>query len=97
LDAALLYRLALEKAAAAARYNAVGEEGIPLREIAGSIGRGLKLPVVSLSPEKVGEHFGWLSMMVGIDMPASSAKTQEWLGWRPSHDGLIADLDQAKF
>jgi hypothetical protein len=58
---------------------------------------GLKLPVVSLSPEKVGEHFGWLSMMVGIDMPASSAKTQEWLGWRPSHDGLIADLDQAKY
>jgi hypothetical protein len=87
----------LEKAVAGVRYNAVGEEGIPLREIAESIGRGLKLPVVSLSPEKVGEHFGWLSMMVGIDMPASSAKTQEWLGWRPSHPGLIADLDLAKF
>jgi nucleoside-diphosphate-sugar epimerase len=97
LDAAPLYRLALEKAVAGTRYNAVGEEGVPLRAIAESIGRGLKLPVVSLSAEKVGEHFGWLSMMVGIDMPASSAKTQEWLGWRPSHDGLIADLDQAKF
>jgi nucleoside-diphosphate-sugar epimerase len=97
LDAALLYRLALERAVAGARYNAVGEEGIPLREIAESIGRGLKLPVVSLSPEKAGEHFGWLSMMVGVDMPASSAKTQEWLGWRPSHSGLIADLDLAKF
>jgi nucleoside-diphosphate-sugar epimerase len=97
LDAAALYRLALEKAVAGARYNAVGEEGISLREIAESIGRGLKITVVSLSPEKVGEHFGWLSMMVGIDMPASSVLTQQRLGWRPSHAGLIADLDLAMF
>jgi nucleoside-diphosphate-sugar epimerase len=97
LDAAALYRLALEKAVAGARYNAVGEEGISLREIAESIGRGLKIPVVSVSPEKIGEHFGWLSMMVGIDMPASSVLTQQRLGWKPSHVGLIADLDEAKF
>lgn len=97
LDAAALYRLALEKAVAGARYHAVGEEGIPLREIAESIGRGLKIPVVSISPEKMSEHFGWLSIMVGIDMPASSVLTQQRLGWKPSHVGLIADLDEAKF
>ena len=97
LDAALLYRLALEKAVAGARYNAIGEEGVPLREIAESIGRGLKIPVVSVSPEKMGEHFGWLSMVAGVDMPGSSVLTQQWLGWRPSHVGLIADLDEAKF
>jgi nucleoside-diphosphate-sugar epimerase len=97
LDAAALYRLALEKAVAGARYNAVGEEGIPLRAIAESIGRGLKIPVVSVSPEKVGEHFGWLSMVVGVDMPASSVLTQQRLGWKPGHVGLIADLDLAKF
>ena len=97
LDAAALYRLALEKAVAGARYNAVGEEGVALKEIAESIGRGLKIPVVSVSPEKMGEHFGWLSMMVGADMPASSVLTQQRLGWKPSHVGLIADLDEAKF
>ena len=97
LDAAALYRLALEKAVAGARYHAVGEEGIPLRAIAESIGRGLKLPVVPVSPEKIGDHFGWLSMMVGVDMPASSVLTQQRLGWKPTHQGLIADLDQAKF
>jgi nucleoside-diphosphate-sugar epimerase len=97
LDAAPLYRLALEKAVAGARYNAVGEEGVSLKEIAESIGRGLRIPVVSLAPEKMGEHFGWLSMMAGANMPASSVLTQQWLGWKPSHVGLIADLDEAKF
>ena len=97
LDAALVYRLALEKAVAGARYNAVGEEGVPLKEIAESIGRGLKIPVVSVSPEKVAGHFGWLTMVAGVDMPASSALTQQRLGWKPTHVGLIADLDEAKF
>jgi nucleoside-diphosphate-sugar epimerase len=96
LDAAHLYRLALEKGSAEARYNAVAEEGVPLREIAESIGRGLKVPVVSKSPEEAGEHFGWLGMFAGADIPASSALTQERLGWRPTGVGLISDLDHAR-
>lgn len=96
LDAARLYRLALEKGSAGARYNAVAEEGVPLREIAESIGRGLKMPVVSKSPEEAGEHFGWLGMFVGADIPASSALTQERLGWRPTGARLISDLDHAR-
>jgi nucleoside-diphosphate-sugar epimerase len=97
LDAARLYRLALEKGVAGARYNAVAEEGVPLREIAESIGRGLKVPVVSKSPEEAGEHFGWLGMLVGVDVPASSALTRERLGWHPSGPGMISDLDQARY
>src|SRR5208337_4264397 len=96
LDAAHLYRLALEKGSAGARYNAVAEEGVPLREIAEAIGRGLKVPVVAKSPEEAGEHFGWLGVFVGADMPASSALTQERLGWRPAGVGLISDLDHAR-
>ena len=94
LDAAHLYRLALEKGSAGARYNAVAEEGVPLREIAEAIGRGLKVPVVSKSPEEAGEHFGWLGVLVGVDVPASSALTQERLGWRPTQIGLIPDIDR---
>jgi nucleoside-diphosphate-sugar epimerase len=97
LDAAHLYRLALEKGSAGARYNAVAEEGVPLREIAEAIGRGLNVPVVAKSPEQAGEHFGWLGMLMGFDVPASSALTQERLGWRPTGPGLISDLDQARY
>jgi nucleoside-diphosphate-sugar epimerase len=97
LDAARLYRLALEKGSAEARYHAVAEEGVPLREIAEAIGRGLKVPVISKSAEEAGEHFGWLGMFVGVDMPASSALTQERLGWRPRGPGLISDLDQMRY
>jgi nucleoside-diphosphate-sugar epimerase len=97
LDAAHLYRLALEKGAAGARYNAVAEEGVPLREIAEAIGRGLKVPVVSKSPEEASEHFGWLGFLMGHDVPASSALTQERLGWRPTQAGLISDLDQMRY
>ncbi len=97
LDAAKLYRLALEKGSAGARYNAVGEEGIPLREIAESIGRGLKVPVVAKSPEEAAEHFGWLAMFASADIPASSALTQERLGWHPAGVSLISDLDQARY
>lgn len=97
LDAVPLYRLALEKGAAGVNYHAVAEEGVPVREIAEAIGRGLKVPVVSKSPEEAGSHFGWLGLFAGFDLPASSAKTQEWLDWRPGHSGLIADLDQAQY
>jgi nucleoside-diphosphate-sugar epimerase len=97
LDAAPLYRLALEKGSAGARYNAVAEEGVPVREIAEAIGRGLKIPVAARSPEEAADHFGWLAHFVAADLPASSAKTQEWLDWRPSHSGLIADLDLAQY
>jgi nucleoside-diphosphate-sugar epimerase len=97
LDAARLYRLALEKAEAGARYHAVAEEGVPVREIAEVVGRGLKVPVVGLSPEDAGEHFGWLAMFVGFDMPASSALTQKQLGWRPTGPGLISDLNRMRY
>jgi nucleoside-diphosphate-sugar epimerase len=96
LDAARLYRLALEKGSAGARYNAVAEEGVPLRDIAEVIGRGLKLPVVGKSPEEAGAHFGWLAAFVGADVPASSKLTQERLGWRPTQPGLMADLAHAR-
>jgi nucleoside-diphosphate-sugar epimerase len=96
LDAAHLYRLALEKGSTEARYNAVAEEGVPLREIAEAIGRGLKVPVIAKSPEETGEHFGWLGVFVGADVPASSALTQERLEWRPTGARLISDLDHAR-
>jgi nucleoside-diphosphate-sugar epimerase len=97
LDVAHLYRLALEKHEADSRYNAVAEEGVSMREITEVIGRGLKLPVVSLSPEEAPAHFGWLAMFAGFDMPASSAQTQQRLGWRPTGPGLIADLEQMRY
>jgi nucleoside-diphosphate-sugar epimerase len=95
LDVPPVYRLALEKAPAGAIYHAVAEEGVSLREIAEAIGRGLKIPVVSLSSEEAASHFGPLAMFVAMDGPASSALTQQRLGWRPTQPtGLIADLDQ---
>ena len=101
LDAARLYRLALEKAAekgtTGVRYNAVAEEGVPIREIAEVVGQGLKVPVVSKSAEEVGEHFGWLAHFVVADIPASSALTQRWLGWRPTGPGLILDLKAMEY
>jgi nucleoside-diphosphate-sugar epimerase len=97
LDVARLYRLALEKHEAGCRYHAVAEEGVPMREIAAAIGKGLKVPVVSLSPEKAQEHFGWLAMFAAFDMPASSALTRQRLGWRPTGPGLIADLNAMKY
>jgi nucleoside-diphosphate-sugar epimerase len=97
LDVARLYRLALEKHEAGSRYNAVAEEGVSMREITEVIGRGLKVPVVSLSPEDAPSHFGWLAMFAGFDMPASSALTKERLGWRPTGPGLIADLERMRY
>ena len=94
LDVARLYRLALEKHEAGSRYNAVAEEGVPMRKIAEIIGKGLKVPVVSISQEEAQAHFGWLAMFVSYDMPALSAQTRRRLGWRPTGPGLIADLEQ---
>jgi nucleoside-diphosphate-sugar epimerase len=97
LDAARLYRLALEKHEAGSRYHAVAEEGVPMREIAEVIGRGLKVPVVSLTAEEAPAHFGWLAIFAGYDMPASSAQTQAKLGWKPTGPRLIADLEQMRY
>ncbi len=99
LDAARVYRLALEKGVGGARYHAIAEEGVTAKEIAEALGRGLKVPVVSLAPEEAAKHFGWLGMFVGLDAPASSALTQERLGWRPdaSLPGMIEDLDQMQW
>lgn len=98
LDAAPVYRLALEKGPARARYHAVAEEGVPARAIAEAIGRGLRVPVVALAPEEAPGHFGWLALFAGMDMPASSALTQERLGWRPTEKpGLIDDLNHMDY
>jgi nucleoside-diphosphate-sugar epimerase len=95
LDVPPVYRLALEKAATGATYHAVAEEGVPLRDIAEAIGRGLKLPVVSKSGDDATNHFGALRAFAGMDGRASSVLTQQRLGWRPMQStGLIADLDQ---
>jgi hypothetical protein len=87
----------LEKRAAGAKCHAVAEEGVPLRDISEVIGRGLKVPVVSLSPEEASAHFGWLGMFAGRDVPASSAQTRERLGWRPTGPGMIADLERMDY
>jgi len=92
-DTARLYHLAFEKAEPGAIYHAVGEEGISMKTIAEALGRGLKVPVVSIKPEEVEEHFSWLAMFAGHDMPSSSAITQQRLNWKPTGPGLIADLD----
>jgi hypothetical protein len=90
--------MALEKGTAGARYHAIAEEGVPVRDIAEAIGRGLKIPVVSKSPEQAAEHFGWLGMFAGLDGPASSALTQQRLGWHPTaQPGMIADLDNMDY
>jgi nucleoside-diphosphate-sugar epimerase len=92
LDAAHLYRLVLEKGSAGSTYHGVADEGVPTREIAEAISRGLNVPVVSKSHEAAADHFGWIAAFFGIDGPASSALTQERLGWRPVQPGIIADL-----
>jgi len=94
LDVARLYRLAIERAEPNAKYHAVAEEGVAMRDIAETIGRRLKLPVRSVTPEEARSFFGWLATYAGLDMPASSAQTREILGWRPAGPGLIADLEQ---
>jgi nucleoside-diphosphate-sugar epimerase len=93
-DAARLYRLAVEQAPAGAVLNAVGEEGVPVREVAEAIGRNLNLPAKSLPAE---EYAGMLVPLLSRDMPASSTITQELLGWQPTHHGLIEDIEQGHY
>lgn len=92
-DVARLYRLAFETGEKGARYHAVAEEGIPLRDIAEVLGRGLNVPVRSIPPEEAMTHFGWLGLFAGMDLWASGAKTQAKLDWHPTGPGLIADLE----
>jgi nucleoside-diphosphate-sugar epimerase len=97
LDSARLFRLGLEEAPAGTTLHAAAEEGVPIREIAEVIGRHLDVPVVSVSAEDAGEHFTWLGGFLGLDAPASSALTQELLGWQPAQPGLIADLEEGHY
>jgi nucleoside-diphosphate-sugar epimerase len=94
LDTARLYRMALEQAPAGSVYHAVGEEGVATRDIADVIARHLNLPLVSVDPGDAAEHFGWLGAFFSWDAPASNTLTRERLGWEPTHQGLLADLDE---
>lgn len=96
-DVAVLYRLALEKHEPGAKYHAVAEEGVAMRDIAEAIGRGLKVPVKSISAEEAPAHFGWLGMFAGSDLQASSALTRKRLGWNPTGPGMIADLERMNY
>jgi len=97
LDAAHLFRLALEAALAGTRLHGAGGEGVPFRDIAEVIGRHLNVPVASLSPEEAHNHFGLLGMFAAMDMPASSALTRKELGWEPTQPELIPDLDEGHY
>ena len=97
-DVAHLYRLVVEQTGPGITvYHAVQEEGVALREIAETLGKGLNLPVVSIAPEKAAEHFGWFAHFAGVDMPASSEWTRKTLGWEPTGPGLIEDLTNMKY
>jgi nucleoside-diphosphate-sugar epimerase len=97
LDAAHLFRLAVDSAPAGTRLHGVGEEGIPVIQIAEVIGRHLGLPVVAIPLEEAAGHFGFLGAFLALDCPASSALTQQMMGWRPAQPGLIADLEQGHY
>ncbi len=97
LDAARLYRLALEKGRAGARYHGVADTGIPTRQIATVIGERLGLPIVGKARDAALEHFGWIGNFFGIDCTASSARTQAELNWRPEQPGLLEDLAEAHY
>lgn len=96
-DAARLFRLALESAPAGARLHAVGDGGVPVRDIAGAIGRHLGLPVTSIAPETALDHFGWLGAFFSLDVPASSTITGELLGWQATRPGLLEDLAEGHY
>jgi nucleoside-diphosphate-sugar epimerase len=92
LDVARLYRLAVEKAEPNAKYHAVAEEGVSMRDIAETLGKRLNLPVKSIAPEEAPDYFGWLAIFAGHDMPASSEITRQKLGWEPTGPSMLADL-----
>jgi nucleoside-diphosphate-sugar epimerase len=97
LDAARLFRLALEKAPPGANLHAVADEAVPSRQIAEVIGRKLGLPAASIPPEAAGTHFGWLARFFAMDQPASSTITRKQMGWNPTHPGLLADLEEGHY
>jgi nucleoside-diphosphate-sugar epimerase len=97
LDAARAFRLAVESAAAGSIIQAVDDEGVPARDIAGIIGKHLSAPVVSVSLEEAYDHFGWIGPLFAVDAPATSKRTQDLLEWRPTQPGLLADLDAGHY
>lgn len=97
LDAARLYRLALESAPAGARLHGVAEEGVPFRQIAEAIGSGLGLPATSVSPDEAGTYLGFLATFAQVDNPSSSTATRAMLTWTPTHAGLLADLAERHY
>jgi nucleoside-diphosphate-sugar epimerase len=97
LDAARLFRLAVEQAPAGSALHAIAEEGVPIRAIAEAIGRHLGVPAAAISAPDADAHFGWLAQLIAADVPASSALTRELLGWQPVQPGLIDDLDQGHY
>jgi nucleoside-diphosphate-sugar epimerase len=96
-DAARLYQLAIEKGIAGARYHAVAEDGVPLKDIATAIGHGLNVPVISISPQQAREHFGFLGSFAGWDAQTSSAQTRAKLGWHPTGPELLTDLGNMRY
>ncbi|MGV9834729.1 SDR family oxidoreductase [Nocardia niigatensis] len=97
LDAAELFRLAVESAPAGTRLHAVGDEGIPFREIAETIGRRLGLPAAPIEPDQAAEHFGFLSFIAGADNPTDNSLTREAMSWKPTHPGLLEDLEEGHY
>ncbi|MFJ8335891.1 SDR family oxidoreductase [Streptomyces sp. NPDC094437] len=97
IDVAHLFRLAVEKAPAGSVLHGVAEEGVPIREVAEVIGRHLGVPAVSVAPEQAAERFASLAGFIGVDAPVSSALTRELLGWQPTRQGLLADLDEGHY
>lgn len=97
LDAARVYRLALERARPGTRLHAVGDEGVPFRDIAAAIAGQLDVGTESVSPEDAADRFAFLGGFVGVDNPTSGALTRQWLGWAPQHPGLIADIEEGHY
>ena len=98
LDAARLYRLALEAAPAGSRVHAAAEQGVPCRAIAEAIGRGLGVPAKSIAPDEAGDVIGgFLGLITQLDNPTSSARTRELLGWKPTHADLLADIREGHY
>jgi len=97
VDAARLFRLALEKGTAGSTYHGIGDVGVPFKQIAEVIGKKLNLPVISKSPEEAMGYFGWMGGLAGADAPASSDITQQKLDWHPAQIGLIADMEENYF
>jgi nucleoside-diphosphate-sugar epimerase len=98
LDAARLYRLALEKGAIGGdRFHAVAEQGVAFKAIADAIGKQLDVPVVAKSREEAAAHFGWFAMFAAMDAPTSSDHTRSRLAWEPTGPGLLADMNEAGY